>query len=88
MPGVLDSDTSSFLYGVVELNTVMRDRHTQSGVSVDASGGTTIFLTPGLQYVTRKVIAEVALQVPVVQNLNGTALENDFMIRGGFRINF
>jgi len=88
LPGVLDSDTRSFLYGVVELNTVIGDRHTQSGVSVDASGGTTIFLTPGLQYVTRKLIAEVALQVPVVQNLNGTGLENDFMIRGGFRINF
>jgi hypothetical protein len=55
---------------------------------IEDSGGTTIFITPGVQYVTRKFIAEVAVQVPVVQNLKGNALENDFVIRAGFRIHF
>ncbi len=87
-PSTLDLETRSFLYGVVELNTIIRDRHRQNGVSLENSGGTTVFLTPGVQYVTRKIIAEIAVQIPVVQNLNGSALENDFMIRGGFRINF
>lgn len=88
LPGTLDSETRSFLYAVVELNTVRKDRHRQNGLSVENSGGTTVFLTPGIQYVTRKIIAEVALQIPIVQNLHGGALESDFVIRGGFRINF
>ncbi len=87
-PSALDIETRSFLYGVVELNTVIRDRHRQSGLSLENSGGTTVFLTPGVQYVTRKIIAEIALQIPVAQNLRGNALENDFVIRGGFRVNF
>ena len=88
LPSVLDSETRSFLYGVIELNTIIQDHHRQNGISADNSGGTTVFLTPGVQYVTRKIIVEVAIQVPVVQNLKGGALENDFTIRGGFRINF
>lgn len=88
LPSVLNAETRSLLYGVVELNTVIKDRHERSGIVVDASGGTTLFFTPGLQYVTRKFIAEIALQVPLSQSLNSTTLENDFVIRGGFRVNF
>ena len=43
---------------------------------------------PGLQYVTKRWIVEAAVQVPVVQDLNGTALEKDTILRGGFRVNF
>lgn len=88
LPSVLNAETRSLLYGVVELNTVIKDRHERSGIVVDASGGTALFFTPGLQYVTRKFIAEIALQVPLSQSLNSTTLENDFVIRGGFRVNF
>lgn len=31
---------------------------------------------------------EGAVQVPVVQDLNGTALENDYIVRAGVRFNF
>ena len=88
LPSTLDLETRSFVYGGVEINAVIRYRHRQNGISLENSGGTTVFLTPGVQYVTRKLIAEIAIQIPVVQNLNGSTLENDFMIRGGFRINF
>jgi len=33
-------------------------------------------------------IVEAAAQLPVAQNLNGTALENDYVVRAGFRVNF
>ncbi len=88
LPGALTSETRAFLYGVLEVNAVHKDRSRQSGSSIGDSGGTTIFITPGIQYVTRKLIAEVGVQVPVMQNLNGTALENDVVIRAGFRIHF
>jgi len=47
-----------------------------------------MFLAPGLQYVTRRWIVETAIQIPVLQDLNGTALENDSVLRAGFRVNF
>jgi hypothetical protein len=38
--------------------------------------------------VTRRWVAEAIVQVPVVQELNGTALEDNFIVRAGFRVNF
>ena len=51
------------------------------------SGGTTLFVSPGLQYVTKRWVIEGIVQLPVVQNLNGTALKDDFIVRAGFRLN-
>ncbi len=87
-PSALTADTRGFLYGVLELNTVYRDQNKQNGGLVDDSGGTTVFITPGVQYATRKLIAEIAVQIPIVQNLKGNTLENDFVVHAGFRINF
>lgn len=47
-----------------------------------------MFLSPGLQYVTRKWIAEVGVQIPVVQDLNGAALGQDDGVSAGVRINY
>jgi hypothetical protein len=67
---------------------VYRDNNQVGGINDPNSGGTTLFLTPGLQYVTRRWIVEGGVQLPVVQNLNGLALENDYVARAGFRFNF
>ena len=47
-----------------------------------------LFILPGLQYVTKRWIVEAGIQVPVVQDLGGTALEKDYIVRTGFRLNF
>ena len=88
LPSALTAETREFLYGVLEVNTVYKDRSRQNGRLIEDSGGTTIFITPGVQYVTRKFIVEVAVQVPFVQNLRGNALETGSVIRVGFRVNF
>ena len=87
-PRTLGADLVGFLYGVLETNLVYRDRNEAHGQDDPNSGGTTLFLTPGLQFVTKRVILEVAVQLPVSQNLNGTALETDYILRTGFRWNF
>ena len=79
---------SGFLHGVLEANLVHRRQNRLRGAAVAASGGTNLFLAPGLQYVTRRWVAEAIIQLPVFQNLNGPALEDDFTVSGGFRINF
>lgn len=77
-----------YLYGVMEVNLIHQDNNRRNGSENPDSGGTQLFLTPGIQYVTKRWILEGAVQVPVVQDLNGTALENDYIVRAGVRFNF
>ena len=77
-----------YLYGVIEVNLIHQDENRLNGSEDPNSGGTRLFLTPGIQYVTRRWILEGAVQLPVVQDLNGTALESDYIVRAGVRFNF
>ena len=84
-----DSDgVPGFLYGVIESNLIWQDRNEVSGSRDSDSGGTTWYLAPGIQFVTRRFVLEAVVQLPVVQELNGDALENDFIVTAGFRVNF
>jgi hypothetical protein len=87
-PRTLGSGVPAFLYGVLEANLVRAEKNRIGGVDDPNSGGTTLFLSPGLQYVTQKWILEAGVQIPVVQNLNGAALKNDYILNAGFRVNF
>jgi hypothetical protein len=87
-PRTLGVGVPAFLYGVLEANLIHADKDRIGGIADPNSGGTTLFLTPGLQYVTQKWIVEAGVQVPVIQNLHGTALKNDYVLTTGFRINF
>lgn len=87
-PRELGAGTPGFLYGVLEGNLVHQAKNEIGGTRDPDSGGLSLFLSPGLQYVTRRWIVEAIVQVPVVQDLNGAALEDDVIVRVGFRINF
>ena len=87
-PRRLAGGVPAFLYGVLEANLVHAARDRIGGDRDPDSGGTTLFVSPGLQYVTRKWIAEAGVQIRVVQNLNGAALGHDYGVSAGFRINF
>jgi len=78
----------SFVYAVLESNLIWNGKNRSLGVTAPNSGGLTWNLAPGLQYVTSRLILETAIQIPVVQNLNGTALESDWVWTAGFRWNF
>ncbi|HZD52936.1 MAG TPA: transporter [Woeseiaceae bacterium] len=87
-PRELGPGVPGFLYGVIETNLLRRAKDETNGVEDPDSGGTTLFLSPGVQYVTRRWVLEGIVQVPVAQDLNGSALEDDFIVRAGFRMNF
>ena len=87
-PRTLGGGVPAFLYGVLEANFVRAGKNRIGGIDDPNSGGTTLFLSPGLQYVTRKWILEAGVQIPVMQNLNGAALKNNYIFNAGFRINF
>lgn len=87
-PRSLGSGVPAFFYGVLELNLARAAKNRVDGSSDPNSGGTTVFLSPGLQYVTRKWIVEAGVQIPLARRLHGTALENDYVLSAGVRINF
>ena len=87
-PRQLKGGLPGFLYGVLETNASHQLKNKISGHREPDSGGWRWFITPGFQYVTRRWVLEGVVQLPVLQNLNSQALEQDWIVRTGFRIAF
>jgi len=77
-----------YLYGVIESNFIYKAKNKTNGIKDQNSGGMQIYLTPGVQYATKRTVLEAVIQLPIFQNLNGTALKNDYTLRAGIRLNF
>ena len=86
-PRELGSGVPGFLYGVLETNLIHQDQNRFGGAKDPDSGGTTLLLAPGLQYVTKRWVFEAIVQLPVTQDLNGAALKETFTVLAGFRVN-
>ena len=87
-PRRLNGPVRGFLYANLESNLVHRGRNRAAGVDDPDSGGTTWYLAPGFQYITRRFIFEAALQWPAIERLGGDALEHDFVTIVSTRIKF
>ncbi len=80
--------TPSQIYLVLEANGIsFRRTLTPDGELAD-SGGTVVFLSPGIQLVSQRIIYEASLQLPVMKNLNGDQVEPDFVAVAGIRVQF
>lgn len=88
LPRSLGAGVPAFLYGVLEARIEHAARDRVGGIADRNSGGSTLSLTPGLQYVTRNWMVEAGVQIPVRQDLNGSALKNDYVFTAGMRFNF
>jgi len=77
-----------FFYVGLEGNGIWQAENRNNGQEDPDSGGATLYLAPTLQYVTRRTVTEAAVQLPVVQNLNGNALEQDFIFTLSLRLNY
>ena len=88
LPRTLSRDDQGYFYGVLEANLVHGGKMRVNGTRDPNTGGTTLYLVPGVQYAARRWVAEAAVQLPVIQNLNGSALERDFTVLAGLRVNF
>ena len=87
-PRRLSAGTRGFLYGVLEANVTHADENRIVNVIDPNSGGTTVWITPGVQYAAQRWIAEAAVRIPVSTQLNGTALEPDYALVTSLRLNF
>lgn len=88
-PGELpDEGVPSFIYGVMELNGNYAEKNELGGIEDDDSGGLTVFLSPGLQWVTASWVVEGSIQIPIVQDLHGDALKTNYATTLGARYRF
>jgi hypothetical protein len=70
----------------VELNGTYAWKNEAGGEKVADSGGNTLFLSPGIQFIPWKpLLVEASFQIPVLDDLNGEQLEPDYAALMGFR---
>jgi len=87
LPAVYETYPSPQLNGFLEINGTTTAKSEVNGVTNEDSGGTTIFLSPGLQFVGgRRWLVEASLQIPIVNEPNGTQLATDWTLSIGTRI--
>lgn len=82
----IDGGSNHQLFLFLELNGVVGRKAKAAGHEIPDSGGHQLFVAPGLQFfLLENFLWEAGVQVPVLQNLNGTQLGTDFHFRTGVR---
>ena len=79
---------SGFLFAGLESNLSIQNRDRVAEVVNMDSGGTLLFLSPSIQYITERFNVEGAVQIPVIQALNGNTLAPDIRLILGVQVNF
>ena len=75
-------------YFILEFNGTWQ-AHARQGNDIANTGGTTLAISPGIQYfLSDRFLAEFSAPIPVIKELNGTQLEPDSTFLFGFRILF
>lgn len=88
LPRKLGPGTPGFLYGALELNFRHDQASRSQGRMNPGTGGEVLFLSPGIQYVTREWMFEGIVQIPVYRDAGVNALEPDLGVQVGIRRNF
>ena len=87
LPAVYETYPSPQINGYLELNGTTVAKREVNGAKVDNSGGTILFLSPGLQYIGgRGWLVETTFQYPIINEPNGTQLATDWTLSFGTRV--
>ncbi|MBI2447653.1 MAG: transporter, partial [Candidatus Omnitrophica bacterium] len=73
---------------VLEFNGEYAQKDKSGGSIIEDSGGNTLFISPGIQWVTKRWILETSIQLPVIQDLNGSQIETDYIAVTSLRLTF
>ena len=73
---------------VLELNGEWHAQEIESGAKDPNSGGTTLYLAPGLRYSSGKYSSFLSVGIPIVNNLKGIQSEPDVRIVAGASVAF
>lgn len=90
-PGIYEIYPSPQVNLLLELNGLWEDqsrdfRANGNGINIPDSGGNTIFISPGIQFIPgRGFLMEASVQLPVVEHLNGLQMRTDYQYILGLR---
>ncbi len=73
---------------VLEFNGEYAQKDKSGGSRVKDSGGNTLFISPGIQWASKRWILETSIQLPIIQDLNGSQLETDWTVVTSIRLTF
>jgi len=82
------ADVGGYIFAVLEASIAHSSQNKIAGNSDPNSGGTVAYISPGLQYATKRWIGEAAVRIPVVRDLNGSALRPGIAVIASARFNF
>ncbi len=86
IPAVYKTYPAKQLNLYLELNGLYSQKNEQGGTKLANSGGNTLFLSPGIQFIPgRTFLVEASFQIPIAEDLNGSQLETDYAFLVGFR---
>lgn len=86
LPEVYESYPAKQLNLFLELNGLYAQKDRLDDQRVPDSGGHSLFLSPGVQWVPFKTaLLEASVQIPIYENLHGDQLETDYTYLIGFR---
>lgn len=88
LPRSLGGGLPRFLYANLESNLIWRGRNEINRLENEDSGGAVLYVDPGFQLISRLMVIETAVQIPVAQDINGAGLENDYIFVVSIRIAF
>lgn len=63
---------------LLELNGEFRDRNALSGISINSSGGSRLFVSPGIQWTVRNFSVKAGVQIPLWSNLDAFQPRPDY----------
>jgi len=78
----------TYLLAGVEANGIWERENQSDGRRISDTGGYTLFLSPSLQVIARRLIWDASIQLPVIQTLNGEQPKTRFILNGGVRFQF
>ena len=84
----VETKTGPNLDLVLELNGEWHGKQQAAGISDENSGGTTVYLAPGVRVSQDKWSAFVSVGVPVVKETNGIQPEPEWRVRSGIGVAF
>ncbi len=88
-PGSLETLRERTLQAYLELNGTVTQPAVRDDVPLESTGGTLIYLSPGLQWIPRPNLAvEGSVQVPVSRRVRGTQLAPEWSGALGLRVLF
>jgi len=83
-----DANSPSFLFGVIEGNITRQGNSSFDGFETLNTDGTQFSISPGLQYVTQRWIADLAVTIPITDSFDNVTLTPNYSVLTSLRVNF